>query len=374
MIRFLLAPDKFKESLSSFEVCKAIEEGLLQACPLFRVVKLPMADGGDGLADVIRFYTGAVAQSAVVKDPLGRTIDAEWLLSADRKTAFIEMAEASGLARLKPTEYNPLETSTFGTGQLIRAAVEAGVQHVILGIGGSATNDGGIGMAAALGIRFLDENDNELAPVGGNLGRISTIDRSAMINLRSVNFEVACDVKNSLLGTDGATFVYSPQKGADAIMLQRLEEEMQHFAAILRKALGIDVMGIEGGGAAGGMGAGCVAFLNARLVSGIELVMHYAAFDKHLPEADILITGEGKIDEQTLQGKVVAGVAALARQHHKRVIAFCGSQSISSAKLSAGGIDAIFPIIKYPMTLEEAKKNAFAFLKDTAFSVGSLLK
>jgi glycerate kinase len=374
VINFLLAPDKFKDSLSSFEVCTAIEEGLLQACPLFRVVKLPMADGGDGLAGVIRYYTGAVPQRVPVQDPLGRIINAEWLLSADGKTAFIEMAEASGLGRLKTTEYNPLKTSTFGTGQLIRAAVEAGVQHVILGIGGSATNDGGIGMAAALGIRFLDEDGNELAPVGGNLGRISTIDRSGIINLQSLLFEVACDVKNPLLGTKGATLVYAPQKGANASMLKILEEGMQHFAGILEKDLGTDVTGIEGGGAAGGMGAGSVAFLGASLVSGISLVMQYAALEKHLAEADIVITGEGKVDEQTLQGKVVAGVASLARQYQKRVIAFCGSQSISSAELEASGIEAVFPIMKYPMTLEESKKNAFTLLKDTAFSVGSLLK
>jgi glycerate kinase len=290
------------------------------------------------------------------------------------QNCFYRNGRSSGLSRLKPTEYNPLKTSSFGTGQLIRAAVGRGVQHVILGIGGSATNDGGIGMAAALGVRFLDENGADLVPIGGHLGRIAAIKTEGGINLQSVTFQVACDVKNPLLGQEGASRVYAPQKGADAVMVETLERGMQHFAGILKKGLGMDVTALEGGGAAGGMGAGCVAFLKASLVSGIDLVMQYAELEKHLAEADIMVTGEGRIDEQTLQGKVVAGVAALARQHHKRVIAFCGSQSISSAQLTAGGIDAVFPIMKVPMTLEEAKKNAFTFLKDTAFSVGSLLK
>lgn len=333
-----------------------------------------MADGGDGLADILRFYTGASTQTAVVQDPLGRMIETNWLLSADGKTAFVEMAEASGLARLLPEEYNPLKTSTFGTGQLILAALEQGIDRLILGIGGSATNDCGIGMAAAFGYRFLDKDGMPLAPVGGSLGLIASIDRSAAINPGGVSFEVACDVNNPLLGPEGATLIYAPQKGADAAMLKEMENGMQQFAALLKNEMGIDVTTIEGGGAAGGMGAGAIAFLQAKLVSGIKLVMHYAALETWLPEADFVITGEGRLDEQTLQGKVVAGVAELAKEHGKRLIVFCGSQAISSAELAAAGIDAVFPILKYPATLDEARKQAFQFLRDTAFSVGSLLK
>lgn len=372
-MRILIAPDKFKGSLTTFEVCKAVEEGLLQASSLFSIVKCPMADGGDGLSDVICYYTGATKRSTIVQDPLGRPVNAEWLLAADGKTAVIEMAKASGLALLKPDEYNPLLTSTFGTGQLIRAALEKGVDEIILGIGGSATNDGGIGMAAALGYRFLNNHGDEVQPVGGSLGDISSIDGSGKLDLQNTRIQVACDVKNFLLGREGATYIYAPQKGADAAMVERLEEGMARFATVVKRDLGIDVTGMESGGAAGGMGAGCVAFLKAVIKSGIDLVMPYANIEKQLMDADIVITGEGKIDEQTLKGKVVMGLAALAKKHRKWVIAFCGSQAIAAPEASACGIDAVFPITKYPMEWQEARENAYAFLKDTAYSVGKLL-
>jgi glycerate 2-kinase len=374
LIKILIAPDKFKGSLTTFEVCNAIEEGLLQASSSFRIVKCPMADGGDGLSEVISYYTGAIKQWAYVQDPLGRTIKCEWLLSADGTTAVIEMAKASGLQLLKREERNPVLASTYGTGQLIKAAVESGAGKIILGIGGSATNDCGIGMAAALGYRFLDSHGKAVLPMGGNLLKIAAIDCSGATDMQAFRVQVACDVKNLLLGEAGASHTYGPQKGANPAMVKMLEEGMRHFAAVIKKDTGIDVTELEGGGAAGGMGAGSVAFLQAELVSGIDLVMQYANFEEHLQRADYVFTGEGKIDEQTLKGKVVMGVASLAKRHSKVVIAVCGSQAIAATETASAGIDAVFPVLKYPMRWEEAKMKAYPFLKDTALNVGNLIQ
>lgn len=253
-MKIVIAPDKFKGSLSSFAVCDAIEQGLLQAVSSFQITKLPMADGGDGLSEVMGHYTQASVQTSVVQNPLGTSISAGWLLSADGKTAFIEMAKASGLSLLKKRDYNPLLTSTYGTGQLIRAAIESGASAIIVGIGGSATNDGGIGMASALGYRFLDEKGNELAPIGKNLIRIKSIDGSKAANVSKVHFQIACDVKNPLYGENGAAKIYAPQKGADEATVEDLDKGLMNYAAVVKKELGIDVSTLEGGGAAGGLG------------------------------------------------------------------------------------------------------------------------
>ncbi len=369
--RIVIAPDKFKGSLTAFEVCDAIEKGLHAASSSFDVIKLPLADGGDGLSEVISYYTHATSQRAEVLDPLFKKKSSTWLLSADGKTSFIEMAKASGLQLLKPSQYDPSSTSTYGTGQLVKAAVNRGVKQIILGIGGSATNDGGTGMAAALGYRFIDRNGKELSPIGKNLIHIKHIDVENKIDIDSIRVQVACDVKNLLCGANGASRIYAPQKGADAKMVEELEAGMMNYTEVIKKDMCIDVSKKEGGGAAGGLGAGCVVFLNAELINGTQLVMQYGAVEDHIRNADVIITGEGKLDEQTLEGKLVAGIAATGRRYIKPVIVLCGSKNISNHQLQQLGIAASYSILDQAKSLEDAIKNASSLLTDLAFIVGS---
>jgi glycerate kinase len=382
-VKVVIAPDKFKGSLTSFEICDAIEKGLQKASSSFEIIKLPLADGGDGLSEVISYYTQATLQPTEVLNPLFEIISSSWLLSADGKTAFIEMAKASGLQLLNQSQYNPLLTSTYGTGQLIKAAVNRGVEQIILGIGGSATNDGGIGMAAALGYKFIDENGNELSPIGKNLIHIKHIIRLTrnaspheegnLTRVDIVRVQVACDVKNLLCGEHGASRIYAPQKGADAQMVEELEAGMMNYAEVIKKDIGVDVTKIEGGGAAGGLGAGCVAFLNAQLVNGTQLVMQYGSVEEHIRNADLIITGEGKLDEQTLEGKLVAGIASLGQQYKKPVIVLCGSINITADQLQQLGVAAAFSIMDQTKNYDEAINNASSILTDMAFEVGSHL-
>ncbi|HWI94214.1 MAG TPA: glycerate kinase [Flavisolibacter sp.] len=372
-MKIVIAPDKFKGSLTSFEVCNAIEKGLAKASASFDIVKLPMSDGGDGLSDVIAHYISAQRMTSKVQDPLGRIVHAQWLLSSNGKTAFIEMAKASGLQLLKPNEYNPLQTSSYGTGQLIKSAIEYGVENIIIGIGGSATNDCGIGMAAALSYRFLDSDGNQLLPVGKNLAHIEKIKRDIREDLSNIHFKVACDVKNVLYGGNGATKIFAPQKGADPLMVDELEQGMIHFASVIKNDLGIDVSGIEGGGAAGGMGAGCIAFLNAQLVSGIEFVMQLASAENHIRNCDVVITGEGKIDKPSLYGKVISGIASLAKKHDKRLFAVCGSTSIDPSELKHLGIEKTYAILNGSISLDHAMKDAEVLLNRLSFNIGKEL-
>jgi glycerate kinase len=373
-MNIVIATDKFKGSLSSFAVCDAIEKGLLQASTSFRITKLPLADGGDGLMDVIGYYTEATSNRVAVSDPLFRPVEAQYLLSEDGQTAFIEMAQASGLMRLQPAEYNPMHTSTYGTGELIKAAVRHGVTKIILGIGGSATNDGGIGMAAALGYRFLDEKGGELKPVGENLASIAQIDSSEKLNFKNVTVEVACDVENYFTGAEGATIVYGPQKGATPAIVAALEKGMIHFAQVVKNTFDINLQVINGGGAAGGIGAGCVAFLNARLIRGVELLLELSKAEQFIQEADLVLTGEGTLDVQTLQGKVVQGVVNLSTLYGKPVIALCGTVDVGIETLQRSGLAAAFSIINKPMDLPTAMAHAEPLLVQAAFNVGNFFK
>jgi glycerate kinase len=373
-MKILIATDKFKGSLTAFQVCEAIAEGLSKTSADFEIVSLPLSDGGDGLLDVLNDYATFSTHKFVVSDPLFRPVEAGVLLSEDKQTAFIEMASASGLQLLQPHEYNCSITSTFGTGELIKQALKLGVSKIILGIGGSATNDCGIGLAAALGYRFLDEEGQELQPIGGNLGRIQSIDASKAINTDKIVVQVACDVTNPLIGEQGATYIYGPQKGATEQMLKELEAGMLSFAELLKSDLGKDVLSIKGGGAAGGMGAGCVAFLNAELVSGIELVFQIADVEKHISEADLIITGEGKIDAQTLKGKLIHGITSLSLRYKKPVIAICGTLALNPEQMKDLGLLSAFSIINRPMSLEEASENAFGLTSDIAYQLGQTLR
>jgi glycerate kinase len=296
------------------------------------------------------------------------------MVSKDGTTAIIEMAKASGITLIQPDQYNPSGNSTYGTGELIRDALEKGVSKIILGIGGSATNDGGIGLAAALGYRFLDGNNQELPPKGSNLAFIHTIDTSGAVSTNHIEFLIACDVKNPLIGPMGATHVYAKQKGADPAMIEQLEQGMVHYASIIKKQLGIDISEVEGGGAAGGLGAGCLVFLNAKLVSGIGLVMQISGLEKHVKDADLVITGEGKVDKQSLQGKVVAGVCSLTKKYSRRTIIVCGTNQLEAFQLEALNSPEIYPIAAVGRSLQYSIANAAKLLEETGFTIGRNLQ
>lgn len=404
MLRIVIASDKFKGSLNSFEVCEAIARGLKAACAEreansgadreanshvegeadsdgekkassggFDIVQLPLADGGDGLLDILSYYTGAGGRKAIVNGPLSERVEAGWLLSQDGHTAFIEMAEASGLRLLEPAKYDCEASSTYGTGQLIMEAIHSGAAEIVIGIGGSATNDGGAGMGAALGYRFFDGDGNIFTPTGGSLTRIARIEPPGNREFANIRFRVACDVKNPLCGLSGATRVYAPQKGAGPAVVERLEAGMLHYAELLKRDLGMDVGDRAGAGAAGGLGAGCMAFLDAVFEGGTELVMGISKAAQLIQEADWVITGEGKIDSQTLEGKLVAGIAAMGRQFGKPVLAVCGTLDLSVDEWKGMGIRSAFSIVNRPMSLEEAQRDAAALLEETAYSIGKLL-
>lgn len=372
-MRVLVAIDKFKHSLTAFQAAEAVREGLLLANPRFTITTMPLSDGGDGWLDVFINYGVYHKQYAIVKDPLNRFIQSVYLLSDDRKTAVIEMARASGLLLLQPSEYDCLHASSYGTGELIKDAFEKGARHIILGIGGSATNDGGMGMATALGYRFLDDNGNELAPMAKNLKRICIIEKQGYIIQGNIQITVASDVENVLTGTNGATYSYAKQKGASDKELELMEEGMIHFASIIKRDLNSDVINIKGGGAAGGLGAGAFAFLKADMKSGIELLLNQNGFEEKLFNADMIITGEGKIDEQTFRGKLVYGIARKASEFKKPVIAVCGSLNLSVTECNSLGLLCAFSIIDKPLSTTEALENSFELLKNTAFHIGKLI-
>jgi glycerate 2-kinase len=369
--RILLAPDKFKGSLTSFEVCNALEKGLRMARPDIEVIHLPMADGGEGWLELIAHYTQGKEIPLEVSNPLFQSVKASWLLSPDGNNAFVEMAKASGLQLLTPSTYDPVHASTFGTGQLIKAAVKSGAKNIYIGVGGSATNDGGIGMAAALGYKFLDASGKELLPIGGNLIHINTIDSRGKFDFNNAKFVVATDVKNPLFGEDGATRTYGPQKGADADMVEELENGICNYSEVLKRELGIDLSNVEGAGAAGGLGAGCIAFLNASIQPGFELLWDFAKGEQQIKDCNLIITGEGKVDIQTLSGKVVAGIASKSKQFQKKLILICGSLELSPEELKSLDISTTHSLMDKSMSLEEAIKKAPMLVEKIGYEIGS---
>ncbi|PRX57281.1 glycerate kinase [Flagellimonas meridianipacifica] len=374
-MKFVLAPDKYKGSLSGEEFCDAVESGLLKVFPKAQVLKKPLADGGDGTLEVVKHYLNAEIVSTTVQDPLFREIKSDYLFSKDKGVAFIEMSEASGYKLLSKTELNCMNTTSLGTGDLIKDALEKGAREIVLGIGGSATNDGGIGMATALGYQFLDSDGNEIKPIGKNLSAISRIDGTNIHpKLQGVEFKVACDVKNPLHGKEGAAFVYGPQKGATPEDVIALDNGLQNFAKVVHKEFGIDVQNIQGAGAAGGMGAGAVVFLKASLASGIDLIKEMAQFDEAIQGSDWIITGEGQLDKQTLSGKTIAGVLQAAKNYQIPVAAFCGSVSVSIEDLETMGLDYVTSIINQPGTLQEVKDKSFENLVLTAYNFAKVLR
>ena len=363
-MKIVVALDKFKGSLTAAEACGIVRDALLVAHPGAQIVLKPMADGGDGTADALHTALGGEWITTEVSGPLpDMRVTAKYLWLADERRAFIEMAQASGLVLLPPEERNPLLTSTRGTGELLGDALRRGAQHIWLTVGGSATVDGGTGVAAALGWRFLDGHGSTLAPCGEALSRIKKIVAPSLVLPK---IEVLCDVDNPLCGQHGAARVFGPQKGATPPMVAQLDAGLRNLAAVVRAQLGKDILDIPGAGAAGGLAAGAIAFLNAQLVPGITTVMNACKLEDDLVGADWVITGEGAFDEQSLRGKVVAGVAALARQHGVKIAVLAGRVLLTEAQWRVAGVDLALAIAPPAMSTPDAMRQAATLLRAAA--------
>jgi len=366
-MKIVLAPDKYKGSLSGIEFCDITANAILSIMPNAEIIKMPLSDGGDGTIDILDYHLEGQRTKLKVNDPLFRQIEVSYLYISSSGTAFIEMAAASGMALLKAEEQNCYNTTTFGTGELIKDAIERGAKTIVLGIGGSATNDCGIGMAAALGYKFLDKKNNEIVPVGKNLIDIKKIDHSNLnVDLNKVTFKVACDVTNPLYGKKGAAYVYGPQKGASKAEVDLLNIGLEHIAKIILNQFNIDLQKIKGAGAAGGMGGGSLVFLNANLFSGIDLVKELVDFDNKVKDADWIITGEGKLDSQTLSGKTINGVIASGIRYKIPVATFCGSITLSESALKEYGVIYAAAILDIAEDVNDAIKNSRIYLKKIA--------
>ena len=358
--KIVVAPDSFKGSLSASEAVDLCRDAISEVFPAAEIVGLPLADGGEGTVEVLRNSFGGNIIELEVEGPLGENIVARYLLSSDCRDAVMEMAQAAGLCLLQPDKRNPLLTSTYGVGEMILDAIGRGCRKIFMGIGGSATNDCGMGMLRALGFRFLDKNGNELLGRGKDLECVDKIDSQYVDpKIKDVEFVVACDVDNPLVGEMGASFVFAPQKGADHDTVLRLENGMRNFAGVVKNELGKDVAEMPGAGAAGGLGAAFAAFLGARLQSGIDMVLDAVGFDKKIKDADLILTGEGSIDRQSLMGKVLSGVLKRAKNQNIPVVGVSG-QVKDSEELNRAGFAAVFPIESGSVSLETAMSKSYA--------------
>lgn len=369
MKKIIIAPDSFKGNLTSLEVASCLEKGIKRVLPKAKCVKVPMADGGEGTVQSMVDAAKGRIVSKRVKGPAGKLVTAKYGWLAKQKTAVIEMAEASGLPLVKGRERNPLKTTTFGTGQLILDAINKGAKSIIIGIGGSATNDGGSGMAQALGVKFLDSKGKEIKLLGsgGMLEKISSIDVSSIDpRIAKTKIVVACDVENPLCGKKGASHVFGPQKGATPAMVKKLDENLKHLGKLISRDLKMNVVRMPGAGAAGGLGAGLVAFAGAKLESGIDIVVKATKLAKYIKGADLVLTGEGRVDFQTAFGKTPSGVAKAAKKHKVPVIAIGGALSDDARQVFDHGIDCIESAAAKDMTLEVAIKNSKQDLANAA--------
>ena len=373
-MKVLVAPDSFKDCLSARKVGEAIRTGIVNAPGKWDIRIIPLADGGEGTAEALIDATGGKFLYAEVLDPLMRPVRAKYGILGDGNTAVIEMAAASGIELLTPAERSPWITSSFGTGQLLLDALNKGCNRIIIGLGGSATNDAGVGMAQALGTRFLDNKGGSVGKGGGELSGIRRIETGGL-DLRVNNCEiiVACDVKNPLTGPNGASIIYGPQKGADEVMVKKLDKNLKQFAKLVKNQLDREIDNIPGAGAAGGLGAGFLAFTRAVLRPGFEIISKETRLDKHIQWADLIITGEGKIDYQTQFGKTPAGVAKIAKKYNKPVIALAGTLGEGYQELFAFGFDAIFSIIDKPMSLNEAIKDTPQLLERCTYAIMNMI-
>ena len=363
-MHIILAPDSFKGSLTALEATRAMRVGALRALGDKSTFDLiPLADGGEGTLDAI-LAGGGTRHSLKVRNPLSQEIQADWGILPE-EAAIIEMAQASGLTLIPEKRRAALRASTFGTGQLIKAALDHGCRDLLIGIGGSATTDGGAGCLAALGAKFLDARGKVLLPGGAALANLHKIDLQHLDSrLRECRIKVLCDVTNPLCGPNGAAFIYAPQKGASAEDVELLDRSLSHFADVTAQTLGRDLQNIPGAGAAGGLGFGLLAFCNARLVPGIDTVLEVTHFEEKLHHADLVLTGEGSLDEQTLNGKTIAGVARLAQKKNVPVLAFGGRVQLDQTQLDQLGVRAAFAISDTSMPLQESLRRAKVLLED----------
>ena len=374
-MKIVIAPDSFKESLSAIDVARAIATGFSQHFPDADYHLVPVADGGEGTTQALVDATGGQMHTALVSDPLGRKTEAHWGMLGDGDTAVVETAAASGLDLLTADERNPLLATTYGTGELVQEALNQGVRRIILGLGGSATNDGGSGLLVALGAELLDADHQPLTAGGGDLSRLKTLDLSKLDSrLAETEILLACDVDNPLTGSEGASAVFGPQKGASDEMVTELDSALAHFADHLEKACGKSIRDIPGAGAAGGLGIVLFALANARMNSGIDIVLDAVDIDSQLENADLVITGEGRIDSQTIHGKTPIGVARRAKARGCPVIALAGAFANDADVVYEHGIDALFSVVPGAQTLEQALADAEQNLVTCARNVAAVWK
>lgn len=363
VMKIVIAPQAFKGSISALDVARAMREGVLRIVPDAVVEMVPVADGGDGTLETLVEGSGGEIRSIEVTGPLGEQRSAEWGAMGDGRTAVIEMARTSGLALVPLDKRDPMSATTYGLGQTIRKALDDGFRRFIIGIGGSATNDGGAGMAQALGVRLLDEHDDPLPHGGAALANLHSIDMSGLDGrVRESEFLVACDVNNPLTGPTGASAIYGPQKGATPEMIEELDAALAHFARIVKRDIGADIENVPGSGAAGGLGGGLIAFAKGELRAGVDIVLDTVGLDDYLPGSDLVITGEGAIDHSTIYNKSPVGVAGRASKLGIPVIAIAGSLGGGFRDVHEHAIDAVTSIVTSPMTLDEASEGAAELL------------
>ena len=344
-MKILIATDKFKGTLTADEAAHTIATAIQEEHHLWHCAVFPLADGGDGTSEILTRQTHGTFVTVHVHDPLLREVNAVYGISGDRQTAFIEMASASGLRLLRPSEYNVMNATTLGTGELIADALNRNVKHIVLGIGGSCSNDGGTGVAAALGYRFVNHKNAQILPCGKELINIRNIQTDGIHpGLQRTMFTAMCDVSNTLTGPQGAAQVYGPQKGATPDQIVVLDEGLCHLAMLIKRDLNVDVQQVAGSGAGGGMGGGAIAFLGAQLRRGVDVVFDVTNFEHHVRIADVVITGEGQLDQQTLQGKVISGVMALCKKYQKKIVAVVGRNRLDEMQTLATGLDKVFAI------------------------------
>lgn len=373
-MRVIIAPDSYKGSVSALGVAEAMERGVLHVFPEAEVVKVPIADGGEGTVDALVTATGGQRMDQIVQGPLGEPVEAYWGVLGDGETAVIEMAAASGLPLVPQGKRDPRITSTYGTGELIKAALDRGLRKIIIGIGGSATNDGGTGMAKALGARFLDKSGQEITEGGAALARLAEIDLSSFDQrIAQTAILVACDVDNPLCGLRGASAVYGPQKGATPAIVQELDAALANYAVVAKQATGKAVAEMAGAGAAGGLGAGLLFFTKAQLRPGVEIVLETTGFAELVSQASLVLTGEGRTDFQTAFGKAPVGVAKVAKQYGVPVVCLSGGLGDGADDVLAQGIDGIMSVVPHPITLEECMQQGAGLIETATARLCRLL-
>ncbi|NLJ39274.1 MAG: glycerate kinase [Candidatus Atribacteria bacterium] len=373
-LKILLCPDSFKGSLSSRGVCHAIKKGFLRCTHEIEIVEKPIADGGEGTIEALYYGLGGRLIKIEITGPLWGKVNAQYLILKDQKTAVIEMAQAAGLTLVPIKKRNPRYTTTFGVGELMIDAVKNGCKKLILAIGGSATNDGGMGALTALGVKFYDENQKLLSGMGENLPKVQTIDTDGIVKvMNEVEILIASDVKNPLFGLEGAARVYAPQKGANDEDVLFLDKGLIHFSKMIQEKTGKEVESIPGSGAAGGIGAGFCGFLNAQITSGIQLIMELLKFDEEIAASQLIISGEGRIDRQTLYGKVISGIYELCQKHNKPLILLAGKIEEEAYSIYGEKVLGLFSIVNGPIHEDEAFLKAEYFVENTSYNIAKLI-